>query len=46
VPISIGPFFKSPRLLTMPEIPGLKGHMSYDGHWQLEAYKKPPELTE
>ena len=34
------------KIADMPEIPGLKGHMSYDGHWQLEAYKKPPELTE
>lgn len=34
------------KIADMRGIPGLEGHMSYDGHWQLEAYKKPPELTE
>lgn len=28
------------------EIPGLVGHMRYDEHWQLEAYKKPNALVE
>lgn len=32
------------KIADMPEIPGLEGHMSYDGQWQLEAYKKPKML--
>jgi len=34
------------KIADMPGIPGLEGHMSYDGPWQLEAYKKPPALSE
>lgn len=30
----------------MKEIPGLVAHMSYDGQWQLEAYKEPKVLSE
>lgn len=29
------------KIAGMDEIPGLVGRMSYDGYWQLEAYKKP-----
>lgn len=34
------------KIAGMDEIPGIVGHMSYDGHWQLEAYKKPKALLE
>jgi len=34
------------KIAHMRGIPGFEGHMSYDGQWQLEAYKKPPALTE
>jgi len=34
------------KIAGMRGIPGPEGHMSYDGQWQLEAYKKPPALTE
>jgi hypothetical protein len=38
--------FQVAKIANMDEIPGLVGHMSYDGHWQLEAYKKPKALPE
>jgi hypothetical protein len=34
------------KIADMQEIPGLSGHMRYDGQWQLGAYKKPKALPE
>jgi hypothetical protein len=34
------------KIAGMDEIPGISGHMRYDGQWQLNAYKKPKELPE
>jgi hypothetical protein len=35
------------KIAGMDGIPGLDGHMNYDGeHWELEAYRKPKELAE
>lgn len=41
-----GTLLQVAKIADMPGIPGLEGHMSYDGPWQLEAYKKPKALTE